>query len=127
MENTAKRYGTLLSFTPIALFTIWTIFFFSTVREEVVTSSVSAHIAWVTAMLENYTSLWVSLALICTISAAILLYFAVHIARIKRMPAGEKLFWLVLLPTFGAFAFIAFWYFELRNEPERVDVHPSIA
>lgn len=127
MENTAKKYGKLLAFAPFVMFSLWTIYFFSLVQEEVVTSSISDHFAWVAAMLGNYTSLWISLAFICTISASILVYFVVHVARLKNMPAGEKLFWIVIFPTFGAFSFIAFYFLELRNEPEKVDVYPSIA
>lgn len=127
MENTAKKHGKLLAFTPIVLFTLWTIYFFTLVQEEVVTSSVANHFAWVTAMVGSYTSLWITLGLVCTISAAILLYFVVHIARLKDMPAGDKVIWMVVLPAFGAFGFMAFWYFELKNEPEKVDVYPGIA
>lgn len=127
MENTAKKYGKLLAFTPFILFSLWTIYFFSLVQEEVVTSSISDHFAWVAAMVGSYNSLWISLGVICTITAAILLYFVVHLARLKDMPAGEKIFWMVTLPTFGSFGFIAFWFFELRNQPEKVDVYPSIA
>lgn len=127
MENTAKRYGAALCFTPMALFTAWTIYFFSTVQEQVVTSSFADHFKWVGAMIENYTSLWISLAIVCTITASILVYLVVHIARLKRMPAGDKVLWISLLPALGSVAFIAFWYFELRHEPDHVDVYPSIA
>lgn len=126
MENRAKKYGKLLCFTPFILFAAWTIFFFSIVREHVVTTSLADHIMWVSAMLYNYTVLWITLSIVCTISAIILVYLVVHVARLRRMPAGTKLFWIVLFPTFGAFAFIAFWFFELREEPNYVDVYPSI-
>ena len=126
MENIAKKYGKILCFLPMALFTLWTILFFAIVKEQVETSSISNHFLWVTAMLENYTVLWVTLAIVCTISAAILLYFVVHIARLKHMPAGEKLIWIVLFPTFGAAAFIMFWFMELRGEPDYVEVYPNI-
>lgn len=126
MENHAKRYGVLLCFTPMLLFALWTVYFFALVQEEVVTSSIANHFLWVTAMIQNYTSLWISLALICTVTAAILVYLVVHVARLKHMPAGTKLFWIVLFPSFGAFAFILFWYMELRTEPGYVDVYPSI-
>jgi len=127
MENTAKKYGKLLCFTPMALFTAWTIYFFMVVQEEVVTSSFSDHFQWVAAMAANYNSLWISLALICTITAAILLYLTVHIARLRSMSSLEKLFWMISFPALGAFAFIIFYFLELKNEPEQVDVYPSIA
>lgn len=126
MENIAKKHGKLLCFTPMALFTLWTIYFFLLVQEEVVTSSISDHFAWVTAMVQNYTSLWISLSIICAITGIILLYFIIHLARIKTMAAGDKIFWMVILTTFGAFAFIVFYFIELKNEPTYVDVYPSI-
>lgn len=126
MENLAKRYGMILCFLPMILFAVWTIFFFTVVQEQVVTSSISNHFLWVTAMLENYTVLWITLALVCTITAAILVYFVVHIARLKNMPAGEKVLWIVLFPAFGSVAFILFWFMELRHEPDYVEVYPNI-
>ena len=127
MENIAKKNGRLLCFTPFVLYAAWTIYFFALVREEVVVSSIADHFLWVTAMIENYTSLWISLAAICTIHAAILLYLTVHIARIKLMDAGHKIAWMVFLVTFGAFALPVYWYYELRTEPDNVPVHASIA
>ena len=126
MENIATKYGEVLCFTLMILFAMWTIYFFTIVKEEVVTSSIANHILWVTAMLQNYTSLWITLTLICIVTGSILLYLIVHLARLKDMPAGNKIFWMVFLTTFGAFAFIVFWYMELRSEPKYVDVYPSI-
>lgn len=127
MENTAKKFGKTLSFIPLACFAAWTIYFFIVVQEAVVTSSVFDHFLWVMAMIDHYTSLAITLGATCTVAAAILIYFTVHIARIKKMPAGEKVAWMVFLVIFGAFSFPVFWYYELRNEPDRIDVHPSIA
>ena len=77
-------------------------------------------------MTMNYTSLWISLTIICAITGGILLYFIVHLARLRAMPAGTKLFWMVILITFGAFAFMVFYFAELRSEPTYVNVYPSI-
>jgi len=126
MENIAKKHGKLLCFAPFVLYSLWTIYFFALVQEEVVTSSISDHFAWVTAMTMNYTSLWISLTIICAITGSILLYFIVHLARLRAMPAGTKLFWMVILTTFGAFAFMVFYFAELRSEPTYVSVYPSI-
>ncbi|MCB9047071.1 MAG: hypothetical protein H6550_13135 [Chitinophagales bacterium] len=127
MENTAKKYGKILCFTPITLFAAWTIYFFSIVQEQVVTSSFSNHFHWVAAMASSYTSLWISLSLICIITASIMLYFVVHIARLRQMTALEKVLWIVAFPALGSVAFILFWFIELKEEPENVDVYASIA
>lgn len=127
MENTTKKYGKLLSFTPLACYSLWTAYFFIINNGPAPFTSLEDHIRIVTATIESYTSLFVTLAITCTIHAAILLYFTVHLARIKKMTAGEKIAWMIFLSTFGAFALPVFWYQELRHEPTYIDVYPDIA
>lgn len=127
MENTAKKYGKVLSFTPIVLFTLWTIYYTIININTPFPARFEDHIAIMTNTIANYSLLFIFLAIICTITAGILLYFTVHIARLKHMTAGEKIAWMVFMVCFGAFSFPVFWYYELRNEPQNIDVYTSIA
>lgn len=127
MENTTKKYGKTLSFLPLICFTLWSTYFFITTHGKVVVSSINEHANWVAAVVSNHNSLLVLLVLTFIITATILIYFTVHIARIKNMGPHQKLGWLVFMVCFGAFSFPVFWYRELRNEPKNIDVYPSIA
>jgi phosphoglycerol transferase MdoB-like AlkP superfamily enzyme len=74
-----------------------------------------------------YDILFAMLAVSAVISASVLIYFLVTLARMKNMNAPSKMIWVLLLVTFVPIAFIAFWYFLIRREPRYVGIYPDIA
>src|SRR5690606_1135581 len=96
-------------------------------RGHIETSSLANHFAWMTAMLSNYTLLLWTFVLCGVLAFSVLIYMIVHIARLKTMGAGDKIVWIMFLACFGPLGFPVFYFMELRNEPNYVDVHPDIA
>jgi uncharacterized membrane protein len=127
MVNTPKKYGTVLSFAPLTAYTLWSIYFLVVTGGYVEMSSAWNHFKWMTATLANYDVLLWTFLTCALITTIVLLYYTVHLARIKTMPAGNKIAWMVFMVIFGAFSFPVFWYAELRHEPEQIDVYPDIA
>ncbi len=124
MENTTKKYGKLLSFIPLISYVIWTGYFLSATGWNPGSSILTTALM---TTLHNYSALFFGLAMICVVHATILLYFTIHLARIKDMTAGAKIMWMVFMVVVGAPALPVFWYSELRNEPMYIDVYPDIA
>ncbi|MBS1774249.1 MAG: hypothetical protein JST82_15430 [Bacteroidetes bacterium] len=123
MENTTKKYGKALCFLPFFCYAAWFIYFLAVV---VTPFSWGNQIGMITNMMQNYGGLFITLALSTTITATILVYFIVHIARLQEMETLEKIGWIVFMTFLAPVAFIVFWYMELSLEPENIKVHPSI-
>jgi hypothetical protein len=127
MENTAKKHGKILSFSPLAAYALWTICFLVVTGGHIETSGVWNHFQWLSEILSNYNLLLITYALCAVWTFAVLLYFIIHIARIKHMGAGDKIAWIMFLSVFLVLAFPVFYYMELRHEPMDIDVYPNIA
>jgi hypothetical protein len=125
MNSRAKNIMGILSFLPILAYIAWAIHFFSIAGqyydEPIKADRISA------ALANNFQSTLLFFTLCFVITSAVLVYFIVHIARSKMMNSSSKLGWIIFM-TFGApVAFPVFWYVEVRNEPERLPIHPDIA
>lgn len=119
MENTTKKYGKLLCFTPLICYVLWTLQYLYINRNLVAPNNLSDHVTIVTNTITNYGSVLIGFYLSGIITATILVYMIVHLARLKDMEALEKIGWIVFMTFLAPAAFIFFWYAELRNEPDR--------
>lgn len=61
------------------------------------------------------------------LTLAVLLYFIIHIARIKTISAGNKILWIVVLAAFMPLSFPIFWYLQIKTEPEMVDTKEDMS
>lgn len=127
MENTAKKYGALLTFGPIAAWGIWTACFLAVTGGQIETSSLWNHFRWLSEILSSYSLLLWTYGICAVLTFAVLLYFVVHIARIKTMGSGDKIVWIMFLSTFLILAFPFFYFMELKKEPNHIEVYPDIA
>jgi hypothetical protein len=74
----------------------------------------------------NYTTLFFMLAISAIVSACVLIYELVLLARVKNMNGAAKGVWVVFMATFVPISLLAFWYFVIRKEPKYVGVHHDI-
>jgi len=65
----------------------------------------------------HYGTLFVMLAASATISAAVLLFCIVHLARRLDINTATKMTWILVLIVCVPISFILFWYFKIRPEP----------
>lgn len=125
MNSRAKNVMGMLSFLPALAYIAWAIHFFSIAGqyydEPIKADRISA------ALTNNFQSTLLFFTLCFVVTSAVLVYFVVHIARTKMMNAGTKLGWIIFMTFAAPVAFPFFWYVEVRNEPERLPVHPDIA
>lgn len=127
MENQAKKNGKLICFLPITAYALWSIAFLLVNRGHIEMSSLNNHFDWMRATLANYQPMLWTFVLCAVIAFSVLLYLIVHIARLKDMGAGDKIAWIMFMACFGPLGFPVFYYMELRNEPDRIEVYPDIA
>lgn len=120
MNNRAKNTMGVLSFLPLLAYVGWLIQFvyLHMTYPNVQTSAILS---------ENYDSTLLFFTLCFILTSSVLVYFVVHLARTKLMNSGSKLGWIIFMTFMAPIAFIAFWYTEVRNEPERLPIYPDIA
>lgn len=127
MENMPKKYGRVLSFIPVACYAVWSLAFLITTGGHVEVSSFGAHFHWLTSILFNHGLLLWTFVMCAIIAFTVLVYYIIHVARVKSMGSGDKIVWIMFMSCFGPLAFPFFYYIELKKEPEYIDVYPDIA
>jgi hypothetical protein len=126
MENTTKKYGKTLCFTPMICYQLWVLYCLYINRDLMAPNHLSDHVGLVTNTIQNYGSVFVGVVLATAITATILICFIVHLARLKDMDDFHKIGWIVFMTFLAPVAFIVFWYTELRHEPDDIRVYPTI-
>lgn len=60
------------------------------------------------------------------LSLAVLIYFIVHLLKIKNMTGGTKAVWAVVLAALAPLSFPLFWLLQVKREPRKLDVKKDI-
>lgn len=126
MSDSKKTAMGFLSFLPLLTFTIFSIYFIA-ICEPLFRYGWGHADMLATIMNDHYATLFGLLAVAFITGAGTLIYFMVHIARIRNMSAGVKLVWMIFMFILGGIAFPIFWYAEIRKEPEYMPIYPDIA
>lgn len=127
MENIPKKHGKVLSFVPLAAYALWSVVFLIVTNGHIVLTSVADHFQWLLTVLLNNAGLLWSFVMCAILAFTVLVYYIIHIARVKTMGAGDKIAWIMFMACLGPLAFPVFYYFELRKEADYIEVHPNIA
>ena len=128
-NNRDKRVKNLgfWSWTPLVLFTAWHIYYMVLAWEHLHGFSIFNHFAIISDTMANYTSLFITLAIACTVAAGVLLYLVWDVWTKREIPAGQKTMWVLFLVTFGAFAFPIYWYMRVKNPVRRSNASPALS
>jgi hypothetical protein len=127
MDDGKKTAMGFVSFLPLVTFTIFFTYFIMICLPLINAGLIGNHEMLATVMSQHYSTLFILLAIAFITGASTLIYFMVHIARIKEMSAGTKLGWMIFMFLLGGIAFPIFWYAEIRGEPEYMPIYPDIA
>lgn len=127
MDEAQKRKMGIWSIIPAIAFLAWCVYILIVNGRLIAEKAGQEHEKVVTLIYHNYAGTLVLFLIAFAIGLAVLIYFAVHITRLKTMNGATKLAWLLFLTAFAPFSFPVFWWVEVRNEPREVPVHPSIA
>jgi hypothetical protein len=125
LDDKAKKNIGMICFIPIVMFTLIFIYYLALLIPAMGGNVEPGAAVGITA--ENYNKLFLMLAVAGTISAGVLIYCIVLLARLKNISAGVKLLWLIILSTFVPVACPFFWYLVIKKEPKYVPIYPDIA
>ena len=75
---------------------------------------------------DNYTSLFIMLAISATISLGVLIYCLIHLLKIKTINTPAKMEWALILICAQPICFILFWYFQIKKEQKNMPIYPDV-
>jgi membrane protein DedA with SNARE-associated domain len=127
MDHTAKRNMCVLAWMPAIAWGIVLIYYLFTLGPVISAAQTEDHKALVTLTADHYNTLFLMGAIAAVISAFVLIYFVVHIARVRTLNGATKMMWILILAALMPISLLLFYYLEIRNERRNLPVHPDIA
>lgn len=127
MDDKAKRNMGILSLLPVFAWAVVLFYYLFALAPLISAKMTEAHEEVVTVTYNHYDMLFMLSAIAAVISAIVLIYFIVHIARIKTMNGPTKAIWILAMSALVPIGFPIFWYMEIRNERREMPVHHNIA
>jgi len=126
MDNNMKRNIGILSFLPLVAWSITVAYILILNRPLVDHRMMQDHELLVTNLSAHYGSIAIFLIITVLITAGLIYFYAIHLARLKSLNTPTKMVWVIFMIVFGAFAFPVMWYLEIRKEPKNPPVFPSL-
>lgn len=126
MTDAQKRTMGIISWIPLLAFTIGTVYFMYVNGMLVEGKHFEQHDKVVLFAFRNYDQLLALGAVAGTISLAVMLYYIVHLAKLKNLNDGMKIGWIMFMVFFGAFSFPVFYNSVIKREPENQPMYNSV-
>ncbi len=126
MDPARKRRLGIISFVPLAAFLVAFINQLLVFGPIIERKDMYDHLALVNLSALHFDRIGVFYGIAALLSLGILLYFIIHLARLKSLASDYKCFWAVFLTMFQPISFIVFWYYKIRREPRELDMYPSL-
>jgi len=127
MDEKTKRNMCILSLLPVFAWAVVLFYYLFALTPLIKGRMIEAHERIVTITYNNYDMMFMLSAIAAVISAIVLIYFIIHLARIKTINGATKAIWILVLATLVPICFPLFWYIEIRNERRDMPVHHNIA
>jgi len=127
MDNSKKNTMGFLSFLPLIVFLIWTAYLLIISHAELNGNVSGEHQVLGRVVSDHYSFLVAFFYVTALLVLADLVYFVVHVARVKTMGEASKVGWIMFLSVFNIIAFPIFWFAEIRKEPVNLPTHADIA
>jgi len=126
MDNNTKRNIGIASFLPLVAWSITFAYVLILNRPLVDHRMMQDHELLVRNISAHFGSIAIFLGITVLITAGLIYYYAIHLAKLKNMNTPTKMVWVIFMIVFGALAFPALWFFEIRNESKDTPMFPSL-
>jgi len=126
MDDRLKRKMGIISYIPLAAFIICFIYYLFILRPVITAKDLGNQIGLNTQTSLHYNTVFILLAISGIISAIVLIYFIIHLARVKHISSAKKVQWIILLTAFVPITLPVFWHFEINKEPKVLTIYSYI-
>ena len=128
MENTAKNPGVgIMTFIPLIVWILWFGYCIFITRDLAAGQNYDDHEKIVNALSAHMVTVSTIWCLAMVLTAIMVVYHIVHLARLKSVNAATKTVWIILMIAIAPIACPAFWLMQVRKEPNQVETYPTIA
>jgi len=128
MENTAKNPGVgIMTFIPLIVWIVWFGYFFFITKDLAISQNYDDHEKIVNALSAHMVTVITVWALAMLLTAIMVIYHIVHLARLKSINGASKTVWIILMIAIAPIACPAFWLIQVRKEPSNIETYPTIA
>lgn len=126
MDNKQKKRVGIISFLPFLAWSVCFAYFMIINKQLIDTARFQDHDLVVNNVQQHFMGLFIYMLIAVLITAGVIYFYVIHLAKLKNLTAGEKIGWIVFMFVFGALAFPVMWYFEIRKEPKNAETYPDI-
>ena len=128
MENTAKNPGVgIMTFIPLIVWMLFFGYYIYITRDLAISQNYDEHEKIVNAVSAHMITVSVIWGLAMLLTAIMVIYHIVHLARLRSVNAATKTVWIILMIAIAPIACPAFWLMQVRKEPNQVETYPTIA
>ncbi len=126
MDSSEKKIVGAFSFLPILSWLATIVYFLFINRNLISTKTFQDHDRVVANIINNFLPFTIILSFAELITGVMIIYYVVHIARLKEIEAFNKLLLIVFLIFTGPIAVLVLWYNMLNKEAKDVPMYPAI-
>ena len=126
MKDSSKKMMGIISFIPLIAIVLWGIYLMVINDRLVENKQMHQHDKVVTMIFNNYGGSFMLFMLAFLIGLAVLVYFVIHLKKVRTMNGSSKLAWLIFMAAFGPLAFPVYYFIEIRHEPDDVPMYATL-
>lgn len=126
MEHSEKKVVGVFSFLPILSWIATVVYFLFINRNVIDTKTFQDHDRVVANIINNFLPFTIMLSFAELITGIMIIYYVVHIAKLKGLEAFNKLLLIVFLVFAGPIAVLVLWFTMLNKEARDVPMYPAI-
>ena len=123
MDKAKKQKLLIVSFAPLIAFIATLGYEYARIGKLL---AISDHHTIIDKICDCYNALVIMYGFSVLLTIFVLLYFIIHIAKIKMMNGATKILWIVFLAAFMPLSFVVFWYLQLKKEPRYLETKADI-
>jgi hypothetical protein len=126
LDKKEKKLFGVVSFLPIFAWFAAVAYFIYINRNLILTKTFQDQKGVTTNISNHYLALTIFLSVAALITGIAIIYFVIHVVRLKSLTRLTKLWYIVFLMFTGPIAILFLWFILLKKEPENVAMYPDI-
>lgn len=126
MDSSEKKIVRAFSFLPMLSWLATVVYFLFINRDLISSKTFQDHDKVVANIINNFLPFTIILSFAELITGVMIIYYVIHIARLKELEAFNKLLLIIFLVFTGPIAVLVLWSNILNKETKDVPMYPAI-
>jgi hypothetical protein len=126
MDNTEKKIVGVFSFLPILSWLATIVYFLFINKDLIAAQSFQDHNSVTTNIINHFLPFTIMLSFAELITGIMIIYYVVHIARLKTFDSFTKLLLIIFLVFTGPIAVMVVWFTVIKKETKQEPMYPDL-